>query len=119
MYVDRLRVDPCRTLLTCPPTRPRRLDHVSSSPAPKQYEPLTIFDIARNILMYGLVVLEDLTTWEGLPRLFDNREVTALQVRGWHVRHSVCCYGISGDRRRGYTKRKEEDENGTREEIEG
>ena len=47
--------------------------------------------------MYDPVVLEDLAAWltkEGLPRIFANREVTALQVRKCCDRHGVCCYGI-------------------------
>jgi hypothetical protein len=59
------------------------------------------------ILMYDPLVLEDLAAWlntEGLPRIFDNRKVTALQVRDWCERHSIVCYGIGGGGRRGYTK---------------
>ena len=59
------------------------------------------------ILMYDPIVLEDLAAWlttEGLPRIFDNRKVTPLQVREWCERHGVCCCGIGGGGRRGYTK---------------
>jgi Slx4 endonuclease len=51
------------------------------------------------ILMYDPIVLEDLTVWlntEGLDKIGEDREVSALEVRDWCEQRGICCLWRGG-----------------------
>lgn len=51
------------------------------------------------MLLYDPIILEDLTRWlntEGLALIHEDREITALEVRGWCESRGICCLWKGG-----------------------